>query len=50
MRILASHGADVNMVDKEQCSALLFAAMGGHTDCVRVLLEAGSKVRVNARM
>jgi hypothetical protein len=40
-------GADgvVALIDtlmQHQCAALLGAAVGGHTDCVRLLVEAGA--------
>ena len=41
---LLGSGADVNAVDKQQCSPLHSAASGGHAQAVKALLEAGAKV------
>jgi ankyrin repeat protein len=45
--LLASSGADANAADKEGVTPLAYAAMAGHTDCVRRLLAAGSKARTH---
>jgi ankyrin repeat protein len=44
VRVLISRGADVNKADVEGCTPLMVASLGGHTDCVRLLLEAGAVI------
>ena len=39
-----SEGADVNVVDKNGSTALMWAANNGHEACVRILLENGADV------
>ena len=39
VRTLLAHGADPNAKDKQSSTPLMFAAQGGHTQMVRMLLE-----------
>jgi ankyrin repeat protein len=42
--LLLAHGADVNDHEHDQgYTALMFAALSGNSDVVRILLEAGAK-------
>ncbi|KAL7647776.1 UNVERIFIED_CONTAM: hypothetical protein RMT77_001385 [Armadillidium vulgare] len=43
IKYLLSKGADVEAIDKHGISALLAAIWEGHTECVKVLLEAGAR-------
>jgi ankyrin repeat protein len=40
---LLAAGADVNAKDRDGWTALMFAAVKGHTDIVRVLRQAGAR-------
>ncbi|EQC34220.1 hypothetical protein SDRG_08422 [Saprolegnia diclina VS20] len=45
-RWVSSHGADINARSSENLTALHYSARGGHTECMRILLEAGVHVNV----
>ena len=42
IRILINHGAEVDAVDENQCTPLMFAAMQNHPHCVNELLINGA--------
>jgi len=42
---LIGRGENINMRDRDGCSALHLAALGGYRDVVRILLRAGADVR-----
>ena len=42
--MLIRAGADVTASNRDQKTALMFAAYNGHAECTRVLIEAGSDV------
>jgi ankyrin repeat protein len=42
--LLASKGADVNAKEPNGWAPLMFAAMHGNTECIKILLEAGADV------
>jgi hypothetical protein len=48
LRVLLSHGADVNALDEAGWSPLMYAMGGGHADVVQLLLEAGADVNITA--
>ncbi|KAF0695494.1 Aste57867_13687 [Aphanomyces stellatus] len=45
-RWVSSHGPDINARSSENLTALHYAARGGHTECMRILLEAGANANV----
>ncbi|KAG9412842.1 Ankyrin repeat [Aphanomyces cochlioides] len=45
-RWVSSHGPDINARSAENMTALHYAARGGHTECMRILLEAGANANV----
>lgn len=44
IELFLAYGADINARDSVDRSALYFAAIQGHSDVVRVLVERGAKV------
>lgn len=44
IRLLISHGADVNATSSSNNTPLMYACAGGHVEAVKVLLEAGANV------
>ena len=44
MKVLLENGAEVNVVDKQKCTALHFAAIHGHADVAKVLIQNGTDV------
>ena len=45
-RVLIGHGACVNTRNSDGQTALILAALGGHDELVRVLLEAGADPKI----
>ncbi|RHY89155.1 hypothetical protein DYB35_011935 [Aphanomyces astaci] len=45
-RWASSHGPDINSRSADNLTALHYAARGGHTECMRILLEAGANPNV----
>ncbi|KAF0739141.1 hypothetical protein AaE_008822 [Aphanomyces astaci] len=45
-RWASSHGPDINSRSPDNLTALHYAARGGHTECMRILLEAGANPNV----
>jgi len=45
-RLLLSHGANVNLVDTEGCSALIEAASEGSAELVSLLIDSGASVSI----
>ncbi|KAF6031090.1 hypothetical protein EB796_010566 [Bugula neritina] len=46
VQMLITHGADVNLLDRNGMSPLMMAAKKGHAGAVKVLVEAGAEVNL----
>ena len=49
MRSLLEKGADINLADDYNQTALMCASLNGHADVVKVLLDHGANVNVRTK-
>ena len=49
MDLLTKAGADVNHQDKKGLTAIMYAAAGGHVECLDLLIKSGADVNTSTR-